>query len=168
MNKKDEKRNQTVMKKKTVETSIVVHGIAERDGKILLVQEKNRTWYLPTGSVEEGESIIDAIKREVKEETGAECEPIAIFKIIHHNVSGAYFDTTEETILRIHYFFYVELIGEQHNTENDHALGSGWFTLSEMKNLKVRTSLKHIFGYIETYFEAKQNNSMLSVKQIFV
>ena len=154
------------MKRKIVETSMVVHAIAERDGKILLVQEKNRTWSLPTGSVEEGESIINAIKREVKEETGADCEPIGLFKLIHHHVPGISFNTTEETILRMHYYFGVELIGELDTIESEHTLGSGWFTLSEMEDLEIRT--KNLFEHIETYFEAKQKNSFLSVKQIFV
>ena len=154
------------MKLKTVETSLVVHAIAERDGKILLVQEKNRTWSLPTGSVEEGESIINAIKREVKEETGVECEPIALFKLIHHHVPGIHFNTAEETILRMHYFFGVELIGEPNSTESEHTLRSGWFTFSEMEDLEVRT--RHMFEHIETYFEAKQKNSFLRIEQIFV
>ena len=154
------------MKKKTVETSMVVHAIAERDGKILLVQEKNKAWSIPTGSVEEGESIIDAIKREVKEETGAECEPTGLLKLIHQHVPGTSFDTTEETILRIYYLFVVKLIGEPRGAENEHTLRAGWFTKSEMENLDVRT--RDLSDHIETYFEAKQKNSFLSIKQIFV
>lgn len=154
------------MLKNTIETSLVVHAIAERDGKILLVQEKNGMWSLPTGSVEEGESIINAVKREVKEETGAECEPIALFKIIHSNVIGKYFDTSKETILRMYYLFSVELTSEPNSTENEHTVRSGWFTESEMGELEIRT--KNLFEHIETYKEAKEKNSLLRVKQIIV
>ena len=145
---------------------MVVHAIAERDEKILLVREKNKAWSIPTGSVEVGESIIDAIKREVKEETGAECEPTGLLKLIHQRIPGTPFDTTEETILRIYYLFVVKLIGEPHVVETDHTLRAGWFTLSEMKKLEVRT--KDLSDHIETYFEAKQKNSFLSIEQIFV
>lgn len=120
---------------------------------------------MPTGSVEWGETIIEAIKREVKEETGARCKVIALFKLIHQSVAGSYFDTTNEKIIRIHYLFNIELTGEPEDTENEHKLSTGWFTLFEIEDLKIRA--KHMVNHIETYFKAKQENSFMSVKQIF-
>jgi len=152
--------------KSTIETSLVVHAIAERDGKILLVQEKNKMWSLPTGSVEEGESIIDAVKREVKEETGAECEPIALFKIMHRNALGKYFNTTKENILRMYFFFSVELTSETNVKENEHTITSGWFTESEIGELEIRT--KNLLEHIKTYRKANENHSLLGVEQLIV
>jgi len=39
-------------------------------GEILLVEQHGNTWSLPKGGVEEGESELDAAKREIYEETG--------------------------------------------------------------------------------------------------
>ncbi len=55
----------------------VVGCLIEYDGKILALHRKEdksqgNTWGLPAGKVEEGESDIDAIIREIKEETGHE------------------------------------------------------------------------------------------------
>ena len=37
-----------------------------------------KQWYLPAGRMEEGESIVEAMRREVKEEAGFDCKPITL------------------------------------------------------------------------------------------
>ena len=44
--------------------------IRNRLGELLLVKHKQRGWELPQGRVEEGEALLDALHREVLEETG--------------------------------------------------------------------------------------------------
>ncbi|XP_035418613.1 8-oxo-dGDP phosphatase NUDT18 [Cygnus atratus] len=56
----------------------------DEDG-VLLVQEAKAgcrgTWYLPAGRMEPGESVVAALRREVKEETGLECEPLTLLAL---------------------------------------------------------------------------------------
>jgi 8-oxo-dGTP diphosphatase len=55
---------------------VVASGIVERDGEVLLVQNRRRDgrldWSPPGGVVEvaDGESVVDGLTREVEEETG--------------------------------------------------------------------------------------------------
>lgn len=55
---------------------VAVDGIIENDsGEILLVKNRHRQIYtVPGGQVEIGENLIDALKREVMEETGTQIE----------------------------------------------------------------------------------------------
>jgi len=53
--------------------------------EVLLVQEAKRDcygrWYLPAGRMEVGESIVEALQREVKEEAGIDCQPITLLQV---------------------------------------------------------------------------------------
>lgn len=44
-----------------------VHGLSIREGKVLLVRKK-QTWILPGGKIEKGESDLECLYREFKEE----------------------------------------------------------------------------------------------------
>jgi phosphatase NudJ len=53
---------------------VIVCAVVERDGKYLLLQENHQpdkgTWNLPAGKLEIGEEPLEAVIREVKEESG--------------------------------------------------------------------------------------------------
>jgi 8-oxo-dGTP diphosphatase len=56
---------------------IIVVGALVRNagGALLLIRHRRRGWEIPQGRVEEGEGLLDALRREVHEETGIEIEP---------------------------------------------------------------------------------------------
>lgn len=52
---------------------IAVAGlVSNTEGGILLARHPRRGWEIPGGQVDEGENLIHALKREVREETGVE------------------------------------------------------------------------------------------------
>lgn len=53
--------------------------VAVSDGKILLVQQRDRDWELPGGHIDEGEEIEGALIRETLEESGAVVENLRMF-----------------------------------------------------------------------------------------
>ncbi|ELW52775.1 Nucleoside diphosphate-linked moiety X motif 18 [Tupaia chinensis] len=62
----------------------VTFGAFSED-EVLLIQEAKRecrgSWYLPAGRMEPGETILEALQREVEEEAGLRCEPLTLLSL---------------------------------------------------------------------------------------
>jgi 8-oxo-dGTP diphosphatase len=84
------------MPKEYPERPIVgVGGVIVRDGKAVIVRRgqepRKGEWSLPGGLVELGESLVDATRREMKEETGLDVEVgplVEIFDRVHRDAAG--------------------------------------------------------------------------------
>jgi len=64
-----------------------VTGVVIEDDRILLLNQDtdtSRGWSLPGGKVEEGETIRDALVREMREETGLDVEPGRLLYVCDH------------------------------------------------------------------------------------
>ncbi len=60
--------------------------LRRRDGKYaLMYTEKFDLYSLPGGGVEKGEGLIDALKREMFEETGCSCDKIRVLGYVYEN-----------------------------------------------------------------------------------
>jgi ADP-ribose pyrophosphatase YjhB (NUDIX family) len=68
-----------------------VTGVVIEDDRILLLNQDTdtgRSWSLPGGKVEEGETIRDALIREMREETGLDIEPERLLYVCDHLPGG--------------------------------------------------------------------------------
>jgi ADP-ribose pyrophosphatase YjhB (NUDIX family) len=102
--------------------SVSVAGIVvDPAGRALLIRRRdNSHWEPPGGVLELGESIQDGLRREVKEETGLDVEPIAL--------TGVYKNMARGIVALV--FRCVKTGGEL--TNNDEVSGFLWATAEEV------------------------------------
>jgi 8-oxo-dGTP diphosphatase len=93
--------------------------VINEEGKILLVRGPRRGWEYPGGQVEEGESIRDAVVREVKEETGIRIE-VTKFCGIFQNLKAGVCSTV----------WLAKPVGGKLTTSSE-TLEVGYFTVNE-------------------------------------
>lgn len=95
----------------------------------LMFMAKHQVYIFPGGGVEDGESLEEALRREILEETGCSCRIIKEMGYIYEN-RGA-LDYTQES------FYYVtEKIGEQVDVkltkdEKDNMTSYNWYSIEE-------------------------------------
>uniref|UniRef100_A0A8C5QBG2 Nudix hydrolase 18 n=1 Tax=Leptobrachium leishanense TaxID=445787 RepID=A0A8C5QBG2_9ANUR len=64
---------------------IVMAVILNEQNEVLIMQEAKPdcwgSWYLPAGRLEKGETLVEGLSREVKEETGLLCQPLTLLTV---------------------------------------------------------------------------------------
>lgn len=111
-----------------------VYAIFIKDHQVLLSLRKNTGWRdgsygLPQGHLEKGETIKEAMQREIREEVGLTIDQtdLTFYHVMHRNEKGAgdreYLD----------FFFKIEYWqGEPVNAEPEKSEKIGWFDLDKL------------------------------------
>ncbi|MFF0493638.1 NUDIX domain-containing protein [Nocardia sp. NPDC004068] len=122
-----------------------VHLLLRRGNEVLFGQRQNTgfedgAWHLPSGHLEAGESVIDALIREAEEEIGVTIAPadVQFSHIMHNSSSGG----------RMAFFFTVRSWqGEPTNLEPDKCSALEWFAADALPDHMIgycRQAMQHI------------------------
>lgn len=128
---------------KDMAVSIHVYGMALQDGKTQISpQFDGYDW--PGGTFKLGEDTIQTLKREFKEETGFDVEPVKLIDVetslFHHYKRG----TDHHSLL---VFYIVRIIGGElsdagfDEDEREYAKLAKWVSLDDLKKMRLACSI---------------------------
>ncbi|WML56161.1 NUDIX domain-containing protein [Neobacillus sp. PS2-9] len=110
---------------------LVVSVSIIQDNEVLIIKENKPTaqnkWNFPSGRIEQGEDILFAARREVKEETGFDVKLV--------NSTGVYNFTSNTSHQVILFHFIGEITGGSLTIDEAEIIDSKWISLDELKDL---------------------------------
>jgi len=118
---------------------VAVGGLVRNaEGRILLMRHPRRGWEFPGGQVEEGEDLLAALSREIREETGVEARPtrLAVVSSNLRQPTKVLFD-----------FLCAWESGEPRQDGNE-SLEVGWFGREEALEMVTHPALKDRLRYM--------------------
>lgn len=124
---------------------IIVGGVLEKDGKYLLVQGAREKWYgkwdLPAGHLGSNETIFEATKREIKEESGLDVELTGVCQIGNEKRKDGIF---------ISIIFSTKVLSDNIKFNPNEILDVKWFSYEELLSMKEQLRIeKMILGAID-------------------
>ncbi|MED1203511.1 NUDIX hydrolase [Heyndrickxia acidicola] len=111
---------------------LVVSVTVVQENEVLMIKENKPSainkWNFPSGRIEQGEDILNAACREVKEETGYDV------KILETTGVYNFISSSNHQVILFH--FIAEIQGGFLKLEEDEIIDSKWISLSEIQNMK--------------------------------
>lgn len=151
---------------KVVEREIASAFIFSKDGYVLLGQNSNGgvykdCWLIPGGGIEQSESPLEAVKREVLEEVGLaiDDEHISLIDDTKMGESEKVLKETDETVL-VKMHFHDFRVDMSHNAadleiiEGDGFCKGRWLHAHELKNMQLSPGVTEVLanlGYKVNY-----------------
>lgn len=139
--------NNVKVSKEKFKLRISAYGIIIHEGRVLIVNTRSSgKWFFPGGEVEIGEKIEEAIKREVKEETGIKIE---VEKFLTFKETYFYYDPWDKAWQNYSFFYVCRPLTfdltEKHQVEFDEAEKPEWVELSKLTKDDFQPPANEIF-----------------------
>ena len=130
-------------------------------GQVLLVKDARQdAWTFPGGIIEEGEGVLDGVKREVLEETGITVEVGELFCVTSNTCKYPGYNGVKEVPTKVMLDFVCRATGGTPRPSEEN-FQTAWFPLNEAQRLITAPALAARF---QAYLEYKGRPAFLEYK----
>ena len=150
-------------------------GLVRKDGRILLIRNPKRGWELPGGTAEQGETITEALRREIYEESGILSEPEHLTGIYQNLVAKDGYGPLEGVKIPplINFAFICRYISGE-ATVSDESEDVRWVTPEEAKRMithplyaeRLADILKYDNGVVFSSYAYDNKTAVFMTKKI--
>lgn len=118
--------------------------VFDNERRLLLLQEEDGRWELPGGRMEHGETFAEALKRELKEETGVDSE------VLDSHPYWAWTIKMENGRWVVRLGYRVKLLSLNFIT-TDECIDQNFFSVVDLESARDRLLDKNIIGLLQKY-----------------
>ena len=121
--------------------------VEDAQGRFLLVEERSNgaiVFNQPAGHIEEGEAILDAVRRETLEETGWAVEPESLLGIYTYKAPA-------NGVTYYRFCYVARALRKETDLLDDGIIAPHWLTLKDIRNLGDRLRSPLVLECIEDY-----------------
>jgi ADP-ribose pyrophosphatase YjhB (NUDIX family) len=133
--------------------NVTVAAVIEQDGKFLLVEEETAEGVMfnqPAGHLEDGESLLDGVVREVQEETAYRFQPTGLLGVYH-------WKHPKKDITYLRFAFTGEIAGHNAAQKLDEGIiRACWLTLDEVRASQAQHRSPQVLTCIEHYLAGQR------------
>lgn len=150
-------------------THIVAAGgiILNAENKVLLVKNPRKGWEYPGGEIENGETIIDGLKREIKEESGIDADVVNVVGIYSNTKKKQGFNGVKVIPTIVTIDFICRYVSGKLAT-SDESEDVRWFSKEEAEKLinprqqyRFKNALEHKDGIVCAGYEANDKHEII-------
>lgn len=127
--------------------SLIAVVIVDEEGKYLLVEERSGFWALPGGKVKVGEDLVEAARREVREEAGYDVEIqgiVCIYQQVDHPAAPVVF----------------AFKGKVKGRSGEGALRAEWFTERDIGEIAGYPETLHLVRISKKWSKIREHNNL--------
>ena len=127
-------------------------GLVSREGRVLMIRSDRRGWEIPGGVVEQGETVLDGLKREIFEESGIIAVPKNFVGVYQNLSTKPGYGPLEGLTLppTVNFAFLCDYAGGT-ETVSDESREVGWFeprdALGIITSPYIRTVVRDLLGF---------------------
>ena len=127
-----------------------VYAVIENEGRaLLMINHSSGKYTFPGGGVEIGETLEQALRREMREETGLEVE---IGPLVHVQEHFFYYDPADEAFHSFMFYYRCRILQMDftpHQAEDDESEQPQWVALDALKREQVQSSNQPVFDLLQ-------------------